>query len=838
MNVRLIRSITWVVFLCLILSNSGVYAQGGGGYKHLMTAKNLIGSDTISGVNMSVYIVSPQAKHGDVALQIIQSGGSGNPYVYQVKYTPDPGYVGLDTFTLELNFAGSYPYLTYLGYRVTVYPSLLNLKPDFAVTTVGNPVTVDVLANDSGTSGPLTLASLPLVDHGTASINGAGQVVFTPKSGFAGVAQVQYQACDAVGFCRTASLSVGVNSGANPGNDTLRIATAKNTKITMPLSYSGYTLFQSPANGSVTIQNGQSFRYSPNSNFTGTDQFVLANTGFNPTVYKTILVDVLNAPTPNTMAMDDYAFTPKGAPITLNVLDNDIGNLKVKSWIAPPAAQGTLSGMSGNGTVTFTPNPNFTGVATFSYKIGNLFVPDLETAQVNVVVSNLNPAQGTYNLTTPRQTPLVINYAIPFIGFDFAITDAPDEGTCSFYPGFSTHTINGQTVSGYNLLIYTPDNGFSGTDEFEVDYCVSSNGQCKSVKIVVDVLNGVGGQAPYCVADCVWAGDINSDGIVNHKDLLPLGYLMGYNGLTRPNATLEWYGQGANDWNNPFAHQPFDLKHADTDGDGTVNAADTLALSYFYGQVHNLIPTVPPLNKGLPFSFQVLTPDAGVGDLMQIRVKLGSNSLPVTNLYGFTLDVQLSPTVLDSGLRMEYYDNSWLNLNAPFLTLSKNPRQGKLETAFTRTNGDPTHGFGAIGQFEFIIIDIIDGAKPESREDFTLTITVEPQAQWGDGVVSAGDKMILEIPIKRQQENIIRPSQSDDFIVSPSPALDRVRFYLNGADQIESLTVCDLSGRVLYSGNDIQREETWLDVSSWPPGIYIAAARTTSGMVTKRFVKG
>ncbi len=554
-----------------------VSAQGSGPYKNLVTSVNAAVFDTLSGLNLNVYVSSPAPQHGTVTKTVLNSGGGGNPATIQVRYQPDPGFAGVDTFTVELIYTGSYPFQVYQAYRVSVYPSLLNPKGDFAVTTIGTPVTIDVLSNDIGSNGPLSLSALPIWNHGTAVING-NNIVFTPDPGFTGIAHLSYTVCDALLHCKSAPVNIGVNNNSVPGSDTIQLATSKNTPLTMPLTYSGYALFQGPTNGTVLIQSGQAFRYTPNANFTGTDQFVLSN---GPSVFKTVNVEVLNTPTQNTMAMDDYVFTPKNTPITFNVRDNDIGNLSVKSWVTPVNLPGSITPTTPNGTVTFTPNTNFSGVATFYYKIGNMFVSDLEMAAVNVVVGNLPPSQATFELTTPKNTPMIVNYQIPFIGFDFAITDAPDHGTYQFYPGYSTQTINGQTVSGNNLLVYTPANGFTGTDEMEINYCVSSNGQCQLVKIVASVVDVVSTSGPYCVEDCVWAGDINYDGKVNNKDLLPLGYYMGLDGQTRPNASLEWYGQYATNWNNPYTGTPIDLKHADTDGNGVVTADDTLAIGVF-----------------------------------------------------------------------------------------------------------------------------------------------------------------------------------------------------------------------------------------------------------------
>ncbi len=834
MNVYLHQPHTRALLLSLLLFAATVVVaqgQGGGGYKNLITAENAIVSDTISGQNLTIIEVSPLAQNGEVDVLLVSSGGGGNPFVYDIRYTPDPGFTGVDTFTLELSYVGSYPYLIYRAYRVSVYESVVVAQNDFAVSTNGASVTIDVLANDSSANPPLSLEELPLVDHGTATINGNGEIVFTPEPGFTGIAHVNYTVCDALFTCKTAQVSIGVNNN-NPNDDTLRITTTKNNAVSVPLRYDGYTVFQAPSTGSVTLNNGMAFRYTPNFNVTGTDQFVLSLDDNGTTVYQTILVDIVNGPTQNSMAMDDYVYTPKGTPITFNVRDNDIGNLTVKSWIVPANFPGTLTGTSASGQATFTPNANFTGVASFSYVIGNMFVSNLEMATANIVVGNLPPRFSTFELSTPKETPLVVNYRLPFTAFQFTVVDAPDHGDCAFFPGFTTQTINGQSISGYNLLIYTPDAGFTGTDEFEINYCVTANNQCQTVKIVMDVVDVFSTSGPYCIEDCVWAGDVNYDGIVDNKDLLPLGYLMGFDGVTRPDAALEWYPQYSDDWSNPYTSLPIDLKHADTDGNGYVTVDDTLAIGVFYGEQHNLVPNIPATGKALNFGLNLLTPNPQIGDLVQVEVSLGTATKPVTDLFGFTFDATLSPLIVDSALAMTFFPNTWTNLNAPYLSLSKNPAQGRLESAFTRTGGVGAHGHGVIGRFDFIIIDIVDGVKTNGQPYATVTVDA-PYLMWNDGSTTLGESITLDIPINTSGKN--DRSTDQDLLLFPSPASDLLRMHLNGTEFVEQFIIYDAMGTMVYDSGNVQWENAEIRVTDLPPGMYVATARTASGQISKKF---
>jgi hypothetical protein len=822
--------------LLWMLSYAQLFGQtSSSAYFPLATSADKPVSDTLSGLNLSVLKVSPQAKRGSVQLITLSSGGSGQPYVYQIKYTPKPGFTGRDTFTLELNYIGSYPFLMYRAYQVSVFPSRIFSKADYAVTSINNPVTVDVLANDLALNGPLSLFTIPLVNHGSAQITTDHRILFTPQAGFSGIAQVQYVVCDSLQYCQTEQLSIGVSSNGTLTSDTLQIVTKKGKFIQYPLLDTGFNLFQPPANGLLTLSNnGQVFRYQPNVGFTGMDQFVLRKNIGNTPIYKTVIIRVLNTLSPNVMAVEDVVYTPVGKPITFNVRANDVGNLMVKSWSIPANLPGTVTGTSSVGTVTFTPNTNFTGVATFYYKIGNMNVPDLEIAPVNVVVGNLPPKFTDYHFSTPAATPFVLNYTIPITGFGFSLVQAPQHGFCTFYPGYSTQNINGQSVSGNNLVVYTPLPGFYGIDAFQIKYCPSAGGQCQTESIQMSVVDIAASDPPYCVGDCVWAGDLNKDGIVNNKDLLPLGRSMGRCGLMRPNASLEWYGQFANPWNQPFTTLSNDLKFADADGNGVINAADTTALSVFYGQTHQFTPNMPNIGKGLPFSLKLLTPNPGIGDLVKVAVSIGNTNTPAIDLYGFTFDVQLGSNLVDSALQIHYYPNSWINYNGPSLWMAKNTGPGRLETAFTRTDGMAVSGSGIVAELDFIIIDIVHGGKSGNADVLKIELNAA-QILGAGGISSDCPEVSLEIPLQQRIKNREQPgADKGELYVYPNPTANLLQIQLQGSAQAQQLNLTDLTGKTIFSSNAEGWRSMQVAVGNYPSGIYLLSVRTDLGVWMKK----
>lgn len=82
----------------------------------------------------------------------------------------------------------------------------------------------------------------------------------------------------------------------------------------------------------------------------------------------------------------------------------------------------------------------------------------------------------------------------------------------------------------------------------------------------------------------VWPGDANDDFEVNLFDALPIIFHHGTTGSSRESASIEWNGQPSADW--PMVSFSGDnLKWADTNGDGMVTQADTLAIVQNTGQL-------------------------------------------------------------------------------------------------------------------------------------------------------------------------------------------------------------------------------------------------------------
>ena len=753
-----------------------------------------------------------------------------------LTYQPNLDFQGLDTIELNYwSFDNSIVQLTHKIIEISVSASVVKAEDDFVTTDINIPVTIAVLNNDYSSEGALDLTSIVVVNNGTAVFNPDNSSIdFTPSLGFEGMAQFNYTACDSLGTCDAAVVTVFVKNLSASTNDTIFLNTPKNQPISIlvPL-HQGYLIGYNPSHGVVNYANEGTMEYTPDLDYVGTDDLTIVYNTLDPnapTSALTAVITVFDAPDPNTFAFDDYAFTSIGDPVDITVTLNDFGDpLFVNPNLIEQPAFGTVTYL-GDGIFNYDPENYEGGVVKFTYKVSTLFGL-FEYADVYVAVGNHNPNPETFSLLTLKNTPLVINYDVP-IEFDFVVTDDAG-GNVSYYPGYSSTNINGQTVAGNNLIIYTPVEDFVGYDDFELNYCVGNT--CTTVKIEVEIKE-IFPQPLFCVDDCVWAGDTNNDGVVNMRDLLPLGYCVGIAGIQRPQASLDWYGQYSENWNNGFEVSDSDLKHIDTDGDGLISAADTSALLASYTKLHTLTPDQEYYIANIPLYLVPQNPNVAPGDLLVMDIVLGTEATPAFDMHGFTFSFRYNSSVVADGtLEVDFLNQNWMSYNSPMLGLVKKPFTNitKLDIGYTRTSGVAVSGFGTVGTVKFIIDDDVDGFRPDETAKLRISLSdalfLTPSGQY---IALTTQDLTIDIQRAPNYDNGIDPSL---LIAYPNPAQDILNLHLNGTVPMERIKMYNIAGQMVYdSGDKIDLEETQIQVTDFASGLYIVDVITAKGVITKK----
>ncbi|WP_158277224.1 Ig-like domain-containing protein [Serinibacter arcticus] len=388
---------------------------------------------------------------------------------------------------------------------------VVTANDDVTTTPPATPTTTTVLANDTvspvGSLNPASVAITTAPLNGTATANPDGTITYTPNAGFSGTDSYTYSVCDSSAptpICDTATVTITVPStvtavddeASTPQNTPAEIPILSNDTITAggsPLDPASVTITDGPDNGTVTFDPTTGLAtYVPNPGFSGTDTFVysVCDSSLPTPVCDTGVVTVTVGANTVTAA-DDSATTAPATPVTTTVLENDsssTGQPFAPITIATPPANGTVV-VNDDQTITYTPDPGFSGVDTYVYQLCDTSTPTpvCDTATVTVTVPNAVEAFPDVDTTTPA-TPVTVDV----LGNDTVTPDGSPLDPASV--AVTTQPANGTTlVNPDGSITYTPEPGFSGQDTFTYQVCDSSTPDpvCDSATVTVTIVSVV-----------------------------------------------------------------------------------------------------------------------------------------------------------------------------------------------------------------------------------------------------------------------------------------------------------------------------------------------------------
>lgn len=388
---------------------------------------------------------------------------------------------------------------------------------DTATISQDQSVAIDLLANDTDLEGDLSPASVRMTTapfHGQVTINtGTGVAIYTPEPGFNGsdsfayVVEDQYRgqsaaatvAVNVVAEVRAPVARADVANGV-PGdivvldllaNDSPGIGGVSLDNVTL-------TLINRPLNGTAEIANGE-LTYVPEEGFGGIEQLRYSLT--DPDGRVSNVADVwINLSDSNQppVTLDDSAETPAGTTLTLDILANDSdseGALDPSSvGLMSLPAHGSVNLDEVTGRLTYAPDAGFRGEDRLTYVVRD--AEGLVSPVAEVIL-----AVGTNEAPVARddQVRLVGDkvHAISVLGND-------GNGSASLVSS-SLRVVNtplqgSVTVdAALGLLLYTPDAGFTGTDE--LTYTVEDDQGRVSAPAIVRIGSGIVNNVPVANPD-------------------------------------------------------------------------------------------------------------------------------------------------------------------------------------------------------------------------------------------------------------------------------------------------------------------------------------------------
>ena len=201
-------------------------------------------------------------------------------------YTPTLSYIGTDSFTYRANDGIDNSNLAVVSLTITGTNTSPIALDDFLLTPEDNPVTVNVLANDSDADGDtLSISGVTQPADGTAIIQGT-IVLYTPNLNYFGPDGFSYTITDGRGGTATASVSIDVTPVNDPPlayGDTYTTTQGSSLVVNPPgilqndIDVDGDPLtpilITDVSHGTLALAPDGSFTYDPAAGFSGIDQF-------------------------------------------------------------------------------------------------------------------------------------------------------------------------------------------------------------------------------------------------------------------------------------------------------------------------------------------------------------------------------------------------------------------------------------------------------------------------------------------------------------------------------------------------------------------------------------
>ncbi|MFT5217247.1 MAG: endonuclease I [Glaciecola sp.] len=275
---------------------------------------------------------------------------------------------------------------------------------DTATTLENTQTSINVLSND------MLKNNAVLSDFDTTSTEGgvitelSNRLIYTPANNFTGTDTFSYTICD--GFstpnCSTATVTVTVTDIGNPiaENDALEVIGNSTTIITSLLDNDILvdeavltSIDDSSSSGLVVLNSDNTISYTALNGFSGEDTFTytICDNDSTPncsTATVTIMVTDEGNPTAND---DIITIFINAASTTINVLGNDaVIDDAIVTEIDNTATQGTVV-LNTDGTVSYTPDTDFTGEDSFTYTICDDDSPTNNCSTATVTLNVLQP---------------------------------------------------------------------------------------------------------------------------------------------------------------------------------------------------------------------------------------------------------------------------------------------------------------------------------------------------------------------------------------------------------------------------------------------------------------
>lgn len=400
-----------------------------------------------------------------------------------VTYTPNNGFIGLDSFRYVLCGNDVPPTCDSAWVRVNVSPGVASTD-DLVSTESGTPIMVKPLANDILAGTPfMVILSGPF--NGSQSVFNNDSVLYTPNNNYFGRDSIQYRVCLIANpsVCDTAFIKIEVNPKIRAVRDNYSVIQGTpylhfpETNDTAQTSTT-VSILINPLHGSLSLSN-DSVIYTSNNTYFGADSFryrICSDSYPNVCSENWVVFNVRKA----LIAVNDFYSLLEDQNIRVFPKENDSFFVNPTITIITPARNGLAQVIPGNDSISYFPQFNYNGLDSFFYQISNGSVFDRAWVYLTIFPVNDPPVATFDTASVPRNGSRTINVLLN--------DNDPDNDPLSV--SLLSNPANGTVVINNNSFVYTPNRNFVGNDNFQYKICDNGNPElCDSAIVYITVLN-------------------------------------------------------------------------------------------------------------------------------------------------------------------------------------------------------------------------------------------------------------------------------------------------------------------------------------------------------------
>lgn len=340
-----------------------------------------------------------------------------------------------------------------------------------------------ILANDTDVEGhlPLTAVLSTAPTNGSLTLNPNGTFTYVPNANFSGVDRFTYIARDSLGAASTPATVILTVTGSGDApiavNDAFQVledgTLGSGTVLsndTDPDNDGGILtaqLVSTTSNGTLTFNADGTFVYTPTPNFNGSDRFTyvvrdaqgnLSNTA-TASITVTPVNDIPVAVNDGPLAVTtNSSLSVPSRGVLLN--DTDVENDPLTASLFVNAVNGDVV-LNPDGSFVYTPDANFSGLDTFTYRVSDgRDISNVATVTLTVGAPNTPPIAVTDSLTLDEDTTFTTGNVLT--------NDSDPDNNTPLTARLVAGPSNAASfsLSSNGAVAYVPTANFNGTDTF------------------------------------------------------------------------------------------------------------------------------------------------------------------------------------------------------------------------------------------------------------------------------------------------------------------------------------------------------------------------------------